>query len=139
MRHYNLKTLQLTKTGFTDLFIIPYTDLVVNTTTAQVLTALAVGDVVLRVLHETKTYLAGPATGTVSVGIVGSLTLFTAASDVKSAAAKYVAAVASITPYPVNTAVNMVANEVIGAGAATAGEVWIWANINRVADRDVQA
>jgi len=90
--------LQHTKPGFTHLFILETADFVTNTTTAHVLRALAVGDVVLRVLQETKTYLAGPATGTVSVGVVGALTQFTAASDVKSAAAKYVAAVASVTP-----------------------------------------
>jgi len=139
MKTYRLKTLQHTKPGFTHLFILETADFVTNTTTAHVLRALAVGDVVLRVLQETKTYLAGPATGTVSVGVVGALTQFTAASDVKSAAAKYVAAVASVTPYPTNTAVNLVANAVLGSGAVTAGEVWIWANISTAADRDIQA
>lgn len=138
MKHYNAKTLEFTKSGFTDLYILETADWVTNTTTAHVLTALAVGDLVLRIFQETKTYIAGPATATVSVGIVGSLTLFTAASDTKTAASKYIAAVASVTPYPVNTAVNMVANAVLGSGAVTAGEVWIWANLSRVGDRDIQ-
>jgi len=35
--------------------------------------------------------------------------------------------------------VNLVANAVLGSGAVTAGEVWIWANISTAADRDIQA
>lgn len=139
MKRYPLKSLQYTKQGLTDLYILEQSDFVTNTTTAHVLTALAVGDIVHRVIQETKTYLAGPATGTVSTGVVGALTQFTAASDVKSAAAKYVAAVASVTPYPTNTAVNLVANAILGSGAVTAGEVWIWVGISRAAERDVQA
>jgi hypothetical protein len=140
MKHYNLKTLQLTKTGFTDLFILSSadTDFVLNATTAKVLTALAVGDVVQRVMSEVKTAVAGP-TATLSVGVVGALTQFTAASDVATGTTvPYVAAVASVTPYPTNTAVNMVANTVISNVAVTAGEVWVWASISRVGDRVIQ-
>ena len=139
MKHYLAKTLNYTKSGFTDLWILQTADWITNATTAHVLTALAVGDAVYRVQHDLVTYLAGPATGTVSVGVVGALTTFTAASDIKSAAAKYVGAVASVTPYQTNTAVNMVANAILGAGAVTAGELWIWANISRLVDRQPEA
>jgi len=139
MRHYKLKTLTETKSGFTDLFIIPLADWVTNTTTAQVLTALQPGDVVYKVLHEVKIFVAGPATATVSIGVVGTLTQFTAASDVKAAPA-YVTAIASVTPYVATpSAINMVANEILGAGAVTAGELWVWANISRVEDRGANA
>lgn len=139
MKSYTLTNNERAATGFTHLFVIPMADFVTNTTTAHVLTALAVGDVVRGVLQETKTYVAGPATATGSVGVVGALTTFTAASDLKASASKYIAAVASVTPYPTNTAVNMVFNAILGSGAVTAGEVWIWANIQRVGDRDVLA
>jgi len=55
------------------------------------------------------------------------------------AAPAYVTAIASVTPYPVTTAVNMVANEILGAGAVTAGELWVWANISRVEERGANA
>lgn len=139
MRKYSLSAQEQALSGFSDLIVIPSTDLVTNTTTAHVLMALALGDVVQRVLQETKTYVAGPATATGSVGVVGALTTFTAASDLKTAAAKYVAAVASVTPYPTNTAVNMVFNAILGSGAVTAGEIWIWVKVNRAADRNISA
>lgn len=140
MKHYNAKTLEFTKPGFTDLFILSVadSDFVINATTAVKLTSLALGDIVLRVVQEVRTALAGP-TATISTGVVGALTQFTAASDsATGTVVPYVAAVASVTPYPTNTAVNMVANTIIGNTAITAGEVWIWANISRLADRQVQ-
>ncbi len=138
MKHYNIKTLQQPKPGFTDLFVIELADWVKNATTAHVLTALAVGDIVFTAISEVKTAVAGP-TATVSVGVVGALTTFTAASDVATATAvPYVAAVAAVTPYPTNTAVNMVANAILSNVTVTAGEVWIWACISRVGDRVVQ-
>lgn len=138
MKHYNAKTLQFTKPGFTDLWVIELADWIKNATTARVLTALALGDVVTRVVTETRIAVAGP-TATVSVGVVGALTTFTAASDVATGTVvPYVAAVASVTPYPTNTAVNMVSNEILSNVTVTAGEVWIWASISRLADRQLQ-
>jgi len=95
MRHYRLKTLDQVKTGFTDCYIIALADWVKNATTAHVLTALAVGDVVFRVMTEVKTAVAGP-TATVSIGVVGNLTFFTDASDVATGTVlPYVASKAS--------------------------------------------
>jgi hypothetical protein len=171
MKHYNLKTLQYTKPGFTDLFILELADWVKNATTAHVLTALAVGDIVYRVMSEVKTAVAGP-TATVSVGVVGALTTFTDASDVATGTAvPYVAkkatagnvgtgfiaatsggavttaltnATSGVIPgsgpvaYETLTAVNMVANAILSNVTVTAGEVWIWAEISRQADRVIQ-
>lgn len=138
MKHYNAKTLEFTKAGFTDLWIIELADWVKNATTAHALTSLLLGDVVLRAMSEVVTAVAGP-TATVSVGVVGALTTFTAASDVATGTVvPYVAAVASVTPYPVNTAVGLVANAILSNVTVTAGEVWIWANISRKADRVIQ-
>jgi hypothetical protein len=139
MRHYKLKTLEETKAGFSDLWILPFTELVPGATTAQVLTALQPGDVVYRVLLENKTLVAG-VTATVSIGVVGTLTQFTAAVDQTAAGSKYTAAIAAATPYATNTsAINMVANEIVGAGTPTAGEVWVWACISRVEERGANA
>ena len=149
MKHYNVKTLAQTKAGWTDLFIVKYADAVVagtygdfvkNATTAITLTTLQPGDVVFRVMTEVITAVAGP-TATLSAGITGSLTLFTTNADVAtSTAVPYVAAVAAVTPWPVqSTAIAMTANTVISNTAVTAGEVWIWACISRKADRTIDA
>lgn len=177
MKHYNLKTLARTKSAYTDLFILKYVsstdnDFIKNATTAVVLTALGVGDVVDKVLSEVKTAVAGP-TATLSVGIVGALTQFTPASDIATGTVvPYVAGVAAASVgtgfiaassagavttaltnatsgvvaatgvqsrYAVNTAVNLVANTVISNTTVTAGEVWIWLSIDRLADRVIDA
>lgn len=171
VRAYKLAAAQIAATGYTDLFVIDKDTFVINATTAHVLTALAVGDVVRDVMTEVVTAVAGP-TATVSAGIVGSLTLFTPASDVATATAVpyvtgkpitvgtgFIAATsggavttaltnstsgvvspaAAFAPYAVNTAVNMVANAIVSNTAITAGEVWVWANISRLRDRNVVA
>lgn len=142
MKHYNIKTLLMPK-HWTDVWIFKYNasdspqDFIINATTAKVLSALALGDRVSDVFTEVITGVAGP-TATLSVGIVGSLTLFTTNADVAAGTVvPYVSAVAAVTPYPVNTAVNLVANMVISNVAVTAGEVWIWAKISRKTDRNI--
>src|ERR1051326_2141979 len=88
MKHYNLKTLQRTKTGYTDLFILSKADgdFILNATTDIALTALAVGDIVDKILTERKTDVAGP-TATLSVGVTSAATTFTPATDIATSTA----------------------------------------------------
>jgi hypothetical protein len=140
MKAYPLSDSERASTGYTDLFVLELGDIPDNTTVAVTLTTLNIGDVVMpsNMLHEIKTYIAGPATCTVSVGVTGTLTQYTAASDVKSAANKYVTPALAVA-IPRQTAVALVANIIAGSGACTAGEIYIWASIARANARDVAA
>jgi hypothetical protein len=137
MRSYTLNQYERAMTGgFTDLYVLKKDDWVPNDTTTYTLCDLNPGDAVYRVLMETKTYLAGPATGTLSVGLDSDPDSMIDDSDIKSAADKYV--VKGNPEAVLQAAGSLVANAILGAGAATAGEVWIWATISRAADRNVK-
>lgn len=191
MKHYNLKTLARTKSGYTDLFILKfatavvagtYGDFIKNATTISALTALVAGDVVDKILTEVKMAVAGP-TATLSIGCGTSTsvntvtTVLTPASDVAtSTTVPYVAgkpltvgtgyiaatssgavtvlltdatsgiATADVTALTgvqsrkaINTACNLVATLVVSDTAVTAGELWIWASIDRQTDRVIEA
>lgn len=173
MKHYNLKTLQRTKSAYTDLFILTNADgdFVKNATTGVVLTGLVPGDVVDKLLSEVKTAVAGP-TATLSLGITGTATQFSAATDIATAtAAPYIAGkditvgtgfIAATSGGAVTTALtnatsgvvgltgvqsryvlqssttNIIATTILSNVTVTAGEVWIWASIDRAADRVIQ-
>lgn len=142
MKAYTLTANERAQTGFTDLFVVKAADMTSFSAFQIVLTALAVGDVVYpQVLMETKTYVTGPSGApTASVGIVGTVARFTAASAVASGS-KYVAPATTVAPLANNTAVNMILDLQVGGGdgaAATAGEIWVWAKICRVGERAVK-
>jgi hypothetical protein len=171
MKHYNLKTLQRTKTGYTDLFILSSadTDFIKNATTDVVLTALAAGDIVDKISTEVRTAVAGP-TATLSVGVTSAVTQFTPAGDIATGTAvPYVAgnpavavgtgfiaatsagavttaltnatsgvsSIATVQPrYATLSSKNLIAETILSNVTVTAGEVWIWASIDRLTDRN---
>lgn len=159
MRHYRLKDLQQTKTGFTDLFVLTHEDLTVSTNDLLqdiALCTLNKGDVVFdKTVAQIKTEFtpdpSANATVTVSVGRTGTgYTDFLAASNLINSGTQIAAGIAY-------AAGASVANQVIAADSTvvyaqfdindadgnlatlTAGEVHIWMAISRSADRDIQA
>lgn len=142
MKHSKLKFEE--RGQFTDLFILTKEDFAEGFDDIQIeLTTLRVGDVLLPpVLLERKTDVAGPtAAPTGSVGVTDAPTQFTAAATVEAGDA-YVTGDDSVGPYPVNTEIALIVDLQKGGGdgaAATAGELWVWVNICRAADRAVEA
>ena len=155
MRHYHAKSLEYTKEGFTDLFILstanlpatvggaPVNDFSGGFSNKQVtLTALAAGDAVLGALIDVVTAVAGPSaaptlqvkTGTGAVAITPTCAVKTATGSVTDN---------TVVGSTISTAAeNLVADLQVGGGdgaAATAGEIWIWANISRAARKQIQA
>lgn len=150
MKNYHLKNVQSSRLGgFTDLWIIKQTaassgDLTQTTNNTQqaiTLSALAIGDIVLMDLFmEVRTVGAGLATFTASVGVTGALTQFIAAQDML-AGNVYFAQASSVAPYAtIAASKNLVVNFTPGASealaSATALELWIWAKISRLSDRN---
>ena len=146
MRHYRLKQEERAGIGFTDLFVLTHADLTEaadNTVQAVVLSALAVGDLVMNnTLLEVRTNANVVAAVTASVGVVGALEQFVANSNLLAAGSEYFTVINTVAPYVATAAVDMVANFIPGANdnllEITAGEFWIWATINRRAERNVQ-
>lgn len=159
MKHYRLKTLQQTKTGFTDLFVLTHEDLTVSTDDLLqniALCTLKAGDVVFdRTTMQIKTAFtpdpSANATVTLSVGRTSTgYTDLLAASNLNNAGTQIAAGVAY-------AAAGGVANQVIAAddtvvyaqfdindadgnlAAHTAGELHVWMAISRSADRNIQA
>lgn len=149
MRHYSAKTLEFTKSGFTDLYILstsnlpatvggaPVNDFSVGfNAQAIVLTALKAGDAVLKALVDIKTAVVGPTgaptgqvkTGTGGVAITPTVAVKTATGCVTDN---------TVVGATISTAAeNLVFLTAAGGGdsaAATAGEIWIWASISRAA------
>jgi hypothetical protein len=154
MKHYLLNEDQKAATGFSDLFVIPYTDAALvaavadNTAVAVTLTALALGDVVKQdVIVEPSIGWTGPSdlTATVSVGVTGTATALTPALTITTAGAATAVSTADTSDnqtnahYAASTAINMIATFTPDADSGidefTAGELKIWANISRAASR----
>lgn len=141
MRKYSGLKLHQTKPGFTHLWVLALADWVKNATTAHVLTALSIGDIVYRVEHEVITAVAGP-TATLSVGVVGALTQFTDASDIATATAvPYVVAKAVGTGFIAASSAGAVTTALtsttVGMGASRVPEPYViqsGADINMVAN-----
>ena len=150
MRHYNCKTLEMNKEGFTDLFIFstanqpatvggaPVNDFTGGFSNKQLTcTALAVSDCVLDAMIDVKTAIVGPSaaptaqvkTSTGAVAITPTVAVKTGKGSVSDN---------TVVGRTISTAAeNLVLDLQVGGGdgaAATAGEVWVWANISR-ADR----
>jgi len=139
MRVYRLKDLQITKSGWTHLFILFAADLT-GFAADFTLTALVAGDVVQGALIDIRTLVTGPTgapTGQIKAGSV----VITPTVAVKTA--NYAITDNSIVGATVATgAANLVFSTAVGAGdgaAATAGEIWVYAKISRLADRKIQA
>lgn len=146
MKAYRLKQEERAGIGFTDLFVVTKADLtsaVNNTAQSIVLTALAVGDLVMNnCLLEVKTNATVLATATGELGVTGATTQFITASDLLAAGTEYYTVAAAVAPYVTTAAVNLLFTGRPGAAEALAsmgaGEFWIWATINRKNERNVQ-
>lgn len=162
MRHYNLKALQHTKAGLTDLFIITAADGIAasgsstdNTDCTVTLATLAFGDVVRNhAICEIKT-AATPIPSadcalSCSVGVTGAVAQFISAFAVITAGA----AIGVETTYAPGAAVGDYAvpsggkdllftfdiSDADGAVAdITTLEIWVWLGISRKADRSISA
>lgn len=146
MKAYRLKNEERAGIGFTDLFVVrkaDFTEVTNNTAQSIILTALAVGDLVMNnTLLEVKTNATVLATATGSVGVTGAVAQLVAASNLLAAGDEYYSVAATVAPYAAIAAVNLLFTAVPGAAEALAsmgaGEFWIWATINRKAERNVQ-
>jgi hypothetical protein len=155
MRHYHAKSLEFTKEGFTDLFILSTANLPATVGGAPVndfsggfsnkqitLTTLAAGDAVLGSLVDVVTAVTGP-TGAPTLQIKTSsggvaITPTCAVETATGCVTNNTVVGATIS----TTSENLVADLQVGGGdgaAATAGEIWIWANISRAARKQIQA
>lgn len=159
MKHYRLKDLQQTKTGFTDLFVLTHEDLTVDTNDLLqnvALCTLNAGDVVFdKTVAQIKTAFtpdpSANATVTLSVGRTGTAyTDLLAASNLNNAGTQIAAGVAYAAGASVANQVIASDSTVVYAqfditdtdgnlAAHTAGEVHVWMAISRSADRAVQA
>ncbi len=151
-KHYLLNSEQRARTGFTDLFIVKYTDVSAsiadNTAATVTLDSLALGDVVLQdTLIEVRTAWAGPSdlTATASVGVTGTATALTPALTITTAGAGTAILTTDTSDnqtnahYAASTAIDLIATITPDADSGvdefTAGELAIWMNISRAADR----
>lgn len=151
-KHYLLNSEQRARTGFTDLFIVKYTDVSAsiadNTAATVTLDSLALGDVVLQdTLIEVRTAWAGPAdlTATASVGVTGTATALTPALTITTAGAGTAITTTDTSDnqtnahYAAAAAIDLIATITPDADSGvdefTAGELAIWMNISRAADR----
>ena len=158
MKHYHAKELEFTKAGFTDLFILNtsntgsnaqvapggaqtvpptvYNDFSVGFTTQTcILTALAASDAILHALIDIKTAIVGP-TGSptaqvkTSVGAVAITPTAVVNSTVLGSVTDNTVVGRTISSGGENLVLALAAGGGNGA-AATAGEIWVWANILR--------
>ena len=154
MKHYLLSEEQKSRTGFSDLFVIPYNDAALtaavadNTAVAVTLTSLALGDVVKQdVIVEPSVGWTGPSdlTATVSVGVTGTATALTPALTITTGGAATAVSTADTSDnqtnahYAAAATIAMIATFTPDADSGvdefTAGELKIWANISRAAAR----
>lgn len=147
MKHYRLKHEERAGIGFTDLFVVTHADFtsaVDDAAESIVLTALAIGDLVMNnCLLEVKVNANVVAAITGSLGVTGAATQFIAASNLLAAGDEYYTVGAGVAPYAtIAASINLIFNVDPGAGdntaEMTAGEFWIWVTINRKAERNVQ-
>jgi hypothetical protein len=141
MRAYRLKYGE--KGPWTHVFVLTTSDFSVGFSNKQIaLASIAAGDVIYpAVLVEVKTAVTGPTgTPTGSVGITGTVTRFTAATSV--VATGRVVPDEAVAPFVAGSATSLLYDLQAGGGdaaAATAGEIWIWAQLLPAADRTLQA
>ena len=156
MKHYLLSAAQKAATGFTDLFVVNHADLTEatdNTDQSLTLDALEFGDLVgyhalieIKQAFDAATVSADNAC-TVSLGVTGAVTQIIGASAIAAggagtAAKTGYATAAGGSPYYTPTGgKNLLANfDVTDADGSlaeyTAGELYIWCNISRWAQRD---
>lgn len=130
--------------GFTDLFVVDVTTDLDDADTAETLNLLAlnIGDIVFpQVALDVKTNVDGPSltAATGSVGVTGAVTQLTAASNLLAAGNEHFVPGAAVGAYATVAAdIYLVLDFALtGCNAAdlTAGEIWVWANISRKADR----
>lgn len=139
MKTYRLKDLQITKSGFTHLFVVAASDLT-SFAADLVLTALVAGDFVNGAFVDIRTLVTGP-TGAPTVQVKAGSVVITPTVAAKTA--KY--AITDNTIVGATTAtgsVNLTLSSAVGGGdgaAASAGEIWVYARISRLADRQIDA
>jgi hypothetical protein len=149
MKHYRASTSrQIAAMGYTDLFVVTHADLTTttnNTAESEVLDALAIGDIVdPKMLLEVKTNANVVASVTASVGVTGALTQFIGNSNLLAAGDEYYAPAGSVGAYAtIASGKSLEMNFIPGASnnvdEITAGEFWLWCNISRKSERDIQA
>lgn len=152
LKHIPLSLNERAMTGYTDLYIIKYTDLTEGTdNTAQALTleTLAAGDIVKQdVLVEVQSAWNGDSalTATVSVGVTSAATALTPALTICTAGTGAAATAADTSDcqtnaHYVSAGIAMLATFTPDADSAldefTSGELRIWANISRKQNRSV--
>lgn len=157
MKHINLRNAQQFNGGFTDLFVVgvdqvqsqaaPYSKssdfTAAGTSQTIALTDLAIGDIVLNhaVLYV-KTKLAGTSlsAAAASVGVTGATTQFLNAVDVYTNATAAGGTFVSGAPsaYATQAASKQLLLTMATTGcnlsALTAGELWIYAKLTRIAE-----
>lgn len=146
MKHYKLKQEERAGIGFTDLFVVKkadFTEATNNTAQSVLLTALAVGDLVMNnCLLEVKTNATVLTTATGDLGVTGALTQFISGKNLLAAGDEYYSVANSVAPYATIAAVNLLFTGHPGSSEALAsmgaGEFWIWVTINRKAERNVE-
>lgn len=159
MKLYRSKGLEFIRESFTHLFIVttispPTTiggstsnDFSVGFSNQQVsLTTLQTGDVVMEGLLEVRTQIAGPTgspTGqlkinTANIAITPTLVLNNTATTLVTQTNNSIAGSGSVQTGTDTLVLDLQVGGGNGA-AATAGEVWCWARITRLADRTIQA
>lgn len=159
MKLYRSKGFEFIRESFTHLFIVttlsPATtvggsttnDFSVGFNNQQVaLTTLQTGDVVMEGMLEVRTQVAGPTvspTGqlkinTANIAITPTLVLTNTASTIVTQSNNSVVGSGSVQTGTDTLVLDLQAGGGNGA-AATAGEVWCWARITRLADRTIQA
>jgi hypothetical protein len=136
---YRLKDLQITKSGWTHLFIAQAADMTAFNTDLT-LTALVAGDVVQGAFIDIRTLITGP-TAAPTLQIKAGTVAITPTVACKTA--NYAVTDNTIVGATTATgAANLTLSSAVGGGdgaAATAGEVWVYAKISRLADRKIQA
>lgn len=152
LKHYKLTADQSARCGGkTDLFVVKYTDLFEttdNTAEALTLDALALGDIVYQnaVISVTKAWDGDAAlTATASVGVTGTATALTPALTIATAGTGAAIGTTDTSDCQTNAhyvaaaAINLIATFTPDADSAvdefTAGELQIWLQIDRAANR----
>lgn len=141
VKHYPLFNNERSASGYTDLFVVKAADMTSFSALTINLCALAIGDIVWQeVLLEVKTLVTGPSVApTASVGVTGAVTQMIGVSLVKSGN-QYFTPAAAAAAYPTVAASKFLVLDLQAGGgdgaAATAGEIWVYARISRVAERN---
>ncbi len=140
MEHYRSKSVEWMREGFTDLFVVQQADLAVGFSNQQiVLAALAKGDLVQDAVMDVVAQVTGP-TGLPTAQVK----VHTAAVAITNTGVVAISGVGAVKQLNndgaclLGGADNLVLDLQAGGGhgaAATAGEIWVWANLSWAADR----